>query len=166
MVVGGNNFDVGGGGIGSSPNVERAFSGVGVGRGEGAFTPNVDRCTDDVDFERGRGFGDVSGGFGVGRSSLIDENVPRPQETPSTNKVPSCKLCHDSIDLLTTNKESIDLLTARIESLEKTIVAIMSTRGVRPSSNISKPYTPDLVRRRKRQISKALSSVKKKDKEK
>ncbi|KAH0711951.1 hypothetical protein KY289_007910 [Solanum tuberosum] len=43
--------------------------------GGGEFTPNVDRCTDGVDFERGGDFGDINGGFGVGTSSLIDENV-------------------------------------------------------------------------------------------
>ncbi|KAH0722839.1 hypothetical protein KY290_005494 [Solanum tuberosum] len=74
IIIGEHNLDVGGGGA-SSPIVERVFSSVGDGGG-GEFTPNVDRCIDGVDFERGEDFGDISGGFGVGTSSPIDENVP------------------------------------------------------------------------------------------
>ncbi|KAH0709751.1 hypothetical protein KY284_011178 [Solanum tuberosum] len=103
IIIDEHNLYVGGGGA-SSPIVERIFSGVGDGGG-GEFTPNVDRCTDGVDFERGRDFSDISGGFGVGTSSPIDENVPCLQETPST-------------------KETIDLLNVRVESLEKTIVTM------------------------------------------
>ncbi|KAH0638968.1 hypothetical protein KY285_035554 [Solanum tuberosum] len=84
IIIDEHNLDVEGGGA-SSPIVQRVFSGVGDGGG-GEFTPNVDRCTDGVDFERGGDFGDISGGFGVGTSSPIDENVPCLQETPSTKE--------------------------------------------------------------------------------
>uniref|UniRef100_M1CN21 Uncharacterized protein n=1 Tax=Solanum tuberosum TaxID=4113 RepID=M1CN21_SOLTU len=103
IIIDEHNLDVVGGGA-SSPIIERVFSGIGDGRG-GKFTPNVDRCTDGVDFERGGDFGDISGGFGVGTSSPMDENVPCLQETPST-------------------KETIDLLNVRVESLEKIIVTM------------------------------------------
>ncbi|KAH0648072.1 hypothetical protein KY285_033320 [Solanum tuberosum] len=152
-----HNLDVGGGGA-SSPIVERVFSGVGDGGG-GEFTPNVDRCTDGVDFERGGDFGDISGGFGVGTSSPIDENVPCLQETPSTK---------ETIDLLNVRVESLEktivTMNAKIESLEKAIVTMKSKRGIRPSSKISHPYTPDYVKRTERQISVALSSARKKKK--
>ncbi|WMV45118.1 hypothetical protein MTR67_038503 [Solanum verrucosum] len=102
IIIDEHNLDIGGGGA-YSPIVERVFSGVGDGGGE--FTPNVDRCIDGVDFERGGDFSDISGGFGIGTSSPIDENVPCLQETPST-------------------KETIDLLNVRVECLEKTIVTM------------------------------------------
>ncbi|KAH0745910.1 hypothetical protein KY285_007567 [Solanum tuberosum] len=141
-------------------NLDRVFSGAGDGGG-GEFTPNVDRCTDGVDFERGGDFGDISGGFGVGTSSPIDENVPCLQETPSTK---------ETIDLLNVRVESLEktivTMNAKIESLEKVIVTIKSKRGIRPSSKISHPYTLDYVKRTKRQISVALSSARKKKKEK
>ncbi|KAH0722493.1 hypothetical protein KY290_006558 [Solanum tuberosum] len=156
IIIDEHNLDVGGGGA-SSPIFERVFSGVGDGGGE--FTPNVDRCTDGVDFERGGNFGDISGGFGVGTSSPIDENVPCLQETPSTK---------ETIDLLNVRVESLEktivTMNAKIESLEKAIVTMKSKRGIRPSSKISHPYTPDYVKRTKRQISKALSSARKKKK--
>ncbi|WMV42445.1 hypothetical protein MTR67_035830 [Solanum verrucosum] len=157
IIIDEHNLDVGGGGA-SSPIFERVFSGVGDGGG-GEFTPNVDRCTDGVDFERGGDFGDISGGFGVGTSSPIDENVPCLQETPSTK---------ETIDLLNVRVESLEktivTMNAKIESLEKAIVTMKSKRGIRPSSKISHPYTPDYVKRTKRQISKALSSARKKKK--
>ncbi|KAG5610939.1 hypothetical protein H5410_022220, partial [Solanum commersonii] len=122
-----------------SPIVERVFSGVGDGGG-GEFTPNVDRCTDGVDFKRGGDFGDINGGFGVGTSSPIDKNVPCLQETPSTK---------ETIDLLNVRVESLEktiiTMNAKIESLEKVIVTMKSKRGIRPSSKISHPYTPDYV---------------------
>ncbi|XP_047251474.1 uncharacterized protein LOC124886643 [Capsicum annuum] len=62
---------VGHGGESSFPNVDRGTSGVGAGEG-GGFSPFVTS-----------GLGGFSGGFGAGRS-LINENVSRPQETPST----------------------------------------------------------------------------------
>ncbi|KAH0655226.1 hypothetical protein KY285_030108 [Solanum tuberosum] len=146
IIIDEHNLDVGGGGA-SSPIFERVFSGVGDGGG-GEFTPNVDRCTDGVDFERGGDFGDISGGFGVGTSSPIDENVPCLQETPSTK---------ETIDLLNVKVESLEktivTMNAKIESLEKAIVTMKSKRGIRPSSKISHPYTPDYVKRTKRQIS-------------
>ncbi|XP_015161609.1 uncharacterized protein [Solanum tuberosum] len=148
IIIDEHNLDVGGGGA-SSPIFERVFSGVGDGGG-GEFTPNVDRCTDGVDFERGGDFGDISGGFGVGTSSPIDENVPCLQETPSTK---------ETIDLLNVRVESLEktivTMNAKIESLEKAIVTMKSKRGIRPSSKISHPYTPDYVKRTKRQISEA-----------
>uniref|UniRef100_A0A0V0HZ00 Putative ovule protein n=1 Tax=Solanum chacoense TaxID=4108 RepID=A0A0V0HZ00_SOLCH len=157
IIIDEHNLDVGGGGA-SSPIFERVFSGVGDGGG-GEFTPNVDRCTGGVDFERGGDFGDISGGFGVGTSSPIDENVPCLQETPSTK---------ETIDLLNVRVESLEktivTMNAKIESLEKAIVTMKSKRGIRPSSKISHPYTPDYVKRTKRQISKALSSARKKKK--
>ncbi|KAH0673005.1 hypothetical protein KY284_024092 [Solanum tuberosum] len=157
IIIDENNLDVGGGGA-PSPIFERVFSGVGDGGG-GEFTPNVDRCTDGVDFERGGDFGDISGGFGVGTSSPIDENVPCLQETPSTK---------ETIDLLNVRVESLEktivTMNAKIESLEKVIVTMKSKRGIRPLSNISYPYTPDYVKRTKRQISEALSSARKKKK--
>ncbi|KAH0645750.1 hypothetical protein KY290_035401 [Solanum tuberosum] len=157
IIIDEHNLDVGGGGA-SSPIFERVFSGVGDGGG-GEFTPNVDRCTDGVDFERGGDFGDISGGFGVGTSSPIDENVLCLQETPSTK---------ETIDLLNVRVESLEktivTMNAKIESLEKAIVTMKSKRGIRPSSKISHPYTPDYVKRTKRQISKALSSARKKEK--
>ncbi|KAL3377871.1 hypothetical protein AABB24_003996, partial [Solanum stoloniferum] len=157
IIIDEHNLDVGGGGA-SSPIFERVFSGVGDGGG-GEFTPNVDRCTDGVDFERGGDFGDISGGFGVGTSSPIDENIPCLQETPSTK---------ETIDLLNVKVESLEktivTMNAKIESLEKAIVTMKSKRGIRPSSKISHPYTPDYVKRTKRQISKALSSARKKKK--
>ncbi|KAH0646970.1 hypothetical protein KY284_034854 [Solanum tuberosum] len=157
IIIDEHNLDVGGGGA-SSPIVEKVFSGVGDGGG-GEFTPNVDRCTDGVDFERGGDFGDISGGFGVGTSSPIDENVPCLQETPSTK---------ETIDLLNVRVESLEktivTMNAKIESLEKAIVTMNSKRGIRPSSKISHPYTPDYVKRTKRQISVALSSARKKKK--
>uniref|UniRef100_M0ZHU2 Uncharacterized protein n=1 Tax=Solanum tuberosum TaxID=4113 RepID=M0ZHU2_SOLTU len=126
---------------------------------EEEFTPKIDRCTDGVDFERGGDFGDISGGFGVGTSSPIDENVPCLQETPSTK---------ETIDLLNVRvkslKKTIVTMNAKIESLEKTIVTMKSKRGIWPSSKISHPYTPDYVKRTKRQISVALSSARKKKK--
>ncbi|KAH0712425.1 hypothetical protein KY289_008384 [Solanum tuberosum] len=157
IIIDEHNLDVGGRGA-SSPIVERVFSGVGDGGG-GEFTPNVDRCTDGVDFERGGDFGDISGGFGVGTSSPIDENVPCLQETPSIK---------ETIDLLNVRVESLEktivTMNAKIESLEKAIVTMKSKRGIRPSSKISHPYTPDYVKRTKRQISVALSSARKKKK--
>ncbi|KAH0773930.1 hypothetical protein KY290_011067 [Solanum tuberosum] len=157
IIIDEHNLDVGGGGA-SSPIFERVFSGVGDGGG-GEFTPNVGRCTGGVDFERGGDFGDISGGFGVGTSSPIDENVPCLQETPSTK---------ETIDLLNVRVESLEktivTMNAKIESLEKAIVTMKSKRGIRPSSKISHPYTPDYVKRTKRQISKALSSARKKKK--
>ncbi|WMV26793.1 hypothetical protein MTR67_020178 [Solanum verrucosum] len=157
IIIDEHNLDVGGGGA-SSPIFEGVFSGVGDGGG-GEFTPNVDRCTDGVDFERGGDFGDISGGFGVGTSSPIDENVLCLQETPSTK---------ETIDLLNVRVESLEktivTMNAKIESLEKAIVTMKSKRGIRPSSKISHPYTPDYVKRTKRQISKALSSARKKKK--
>ncbi|KAG5626868.1 hypothetical protein H5410_012086 [Solanum commersonii] len=137
IIIDEHNLDVGGGGA-SSPIVERVFSGVGDGGG-GEFTPNVDRCTDGVDFERGGDFGDISGDFGVGTSSPIDENVPCLQETPSTKD-------------------------DRFIKCRKVIVTMKSKRGIRQSSKISHPYTPDYVKRTKRQISVALSSARKKKK--
>ncbi|KAG5595375.1 hypothetical protein H5410_036607 [Solanum commersonii] len=157
IIIDEHNLDVGGGGA-SSPIVERVFSGVGDGGG-GEFTPNVDRCTNGVDFERGGDFGDISGGFGVGTSSPIDENVPCLQETPSTK---------ETIDLLNVRVESLEktivTMNAKIESLDKVIVTMKSKRGIMPSSKISHPYTPDYVKRTKRQISMALSSARKKKK--
>ncbi|WMV57596.1 hypothetical protein MTR67_050981 [Solanum verrucosum] len=157
IIIDEHNLDVGGEGA-SSPIFERVFSGVGDGGG-GEFTPNVDRCTDGVDFERGGDFGDISGDFGVGTSSPIDENVPCLQETPSTK---------ETIDLLNVRVESLEktivTMNAKIESLEKAIVTMKSKRAIRPSSKISHPYTPDYVKRTKRQISKALSSARKKKK--
>ncbi|KAG5582161.1 hypothetical protein H5410_052788 [Solanum commersonii] len=157
IIIDEHNLDVGGGGA-SSPIFERVFSGVGDGGG-GEFTPNVDRCTGGVDFERGGDFGDISGGFGVGTFSPIDENVPCLQETPSTK---------ETIDLLNVRVESLEktivTMNAKIESLEKAIVTMKSKRGIKPSSKISHPYTPDYVKRTKRQISKALSSARKKKK--
>ncbi|KAG5627423.1 hypothetical protein H5410_012641 [Solanum commersonii] len=148
IIIDEHNLDVGGGGA-SSPIVERVFSGVDDGGG-GEFTPNVDRCTDGVDFEGD--FGDISGDFGVGTSSPIDENVPCLQETPSTKEM---------IDLLNVRVESLEktivTMNAKIESLEKVIVTMKSKRGIRPSSKISHPYTPDYVKRTKRQILVALS---------
>ncbi|KAG5610945.1 hypothetical protein H5410_022226 [Solanum commersonii] len=55
-------------------------------------------------------------------------------------------------------------MNAKIESLEKAIVTMKSKRDIRPSSKISHPYTPDYVKRTKRQISVALSSARKKKK--
>ncbi|KAG5605065.1 hypothetical protein H5410_026557, partial [Solanum commersonii] len=157
IIIDEHNLDVGGGGA-SSPIVERVFSGVGDGGG-GEFTPNVDRCTDGVDFERGGDFGDISGDFGVRTSSSIDENVPCLQETPSTK---------DTIDLLNVRVEFLEktivTMNTKIESLEKAIITMKSKRGIRPSSKISHPYTPDYVKRTKRQISVALSSARKKKK--
>ncbi|KAG5577507.1 hypothetical protein H5410_057641 [Solanum commersonii] len=157
IIIDEHNLDVGGGGA-SSPIVERVFSGVGDGGG-GEFTPNLDRCINGVDFERGGDFGDISGDFGVGTSSPIDENVPCLQETPSTK---------ETIDLLNVRVESlrktIVTMNAKIESLEKVIVTIKSKRGIRPSSKISHPYTPDYAKRTKRQISVTLSSARKKEK--
>ncbi|WMV20247.1 hypothetical protein MTR67_013632, partial [Solanum verrucosum] len=121
IIIDEHNLDVGGGGA-SSPIFERVFSGVGDGGG-GEFTPNVDRCTDGVDFERGGDFGDISGGFRVGTSSPIDENVPCLQETPSTK---------ETIDLLNVRVESLEktivTMNAKIESLEKAIVTMKSKR--------------------------------------
>ncbi|KAH0714686.1 hypothetical protein KY284_007591 [Solanum tuberosum] len=135
IIIDEHNLDVGGGGA-SSPIFERVFSGVGDGGG-GEFTPNVDRCTD-------------------GTSSSIDENVPCLQETPSTK---------ETIDLLNVRVESLEktivTMNAKIGSLEKAIVTMKSKRGIRPSSKISHPYTPDYVKRSKTQISKALSSARK-----
>ncbi|KAF3657933.1 putative glycerol-3-phosphate 2-O-acyltransferase 6-like [Capsicum annuum] len=91
----------------SSPNIDRGTSGV-VAGGGGGSSPFVTS-----------GLGGFSGDFGVGRS-LINENVSRPQETPSTIEVPSCKLYH----------EKIDLLTARVDTLEKAITTMMSKRGI------------------------------------
>ncbi|KAG5624513.1 hypothetical protein H5410_009731 [Solanum commersonii] len=157
IIIDEHNIDVGGGGA-SSPIVERVFSGVGDGGG-GEFTPNVDRCTDGVDFERGGDFGDISGDFGEGTSSPIDENVSYLKETPSTK---------ETIDLLNVRVKSLEktivTMNAKIESLEKVIVNMKSMRGIRPSSKISHPYTPNYVKRTKRQISEALSSARKKKK--
>ncbi|KAG5581957.1 hypothetical protein H5410_052584 [Solanum commersonii] len=159
IIIDEHNLDVGGGGA-SSPIVERVFSGVGDGGG-GEFTPNVDKCIDGVDFERGEGFGDISGSFGVGTSSPIDKNVPCLQETPSTK---------ETIDLLNVRVESLEKTTvtmnAKIKSLEKVIVTMKSKRGIRPSSKISHPYTPDYVKRTKRQISEALQVLEKRKREK
>ncbi|KAH0632868.1 hypothetical protein KY284_035654 [Solanum tuberosum] len=155
IIIDEHNLDVEGGGA-SSSIVQRVFSGVGDGGG-GEFTPNVDRCTDGVDFERGGDFDDISGGFGVGTSSPIDENVPCLQETPSTK---------ETIDLLNVRVESLEktivTMNAKIESLEKAIVTLKSKRGIRPSSKISHPFTPDYIKRTRRQISEALSSARKK----
>ncbi|KAH0716235.1 hypothetical protein KY284_009140 [Solanum tuberosum] len=157
IIIDEHNLDVVGGGA-SSPIIERVFSGIGDGGG-GKFTPNVDRCTDGVDFERGGDFGDISGGFRVGTSSPMDENVPCLQETPSTK---------ETIDLLNVRVDSLEkiivTMNAKIESLEKAIVTMKSKRDIRPSSKISHPYTPDYVKRTKRQISVALSSARKKKK--
>ncbi|KAG5623987.1 hypothetical protein H5410_009205 [Solanum commersonii] len=157
IIIDEHNLDVGCGGA-SSPIIESVFSGVGDGGG-GEFTPNVDRCTDGVDFERGGDFGDISGDFGVGTSSPIDENVPCLQETTSTK---------ETIDLLNVKVESLEktivTMNVKIESLEKAIVTMKSKRSIRPSSKISHPYTPDYVKRTKRQISVALSSARKKKK--
>ncbi|KAH0712774.1 hypothetical protein KY289_008733 [Solanum tuberosum] len=121
IIIDEHNLDVGGGGA-SSPIAERVFSGVGDGGG-GEFTPNVDRYTDGVDFERGGDFSDISGGFRVGTSSPIDENVPCLQETPSTK---------ETIDLLNVRVESLKktilTMNAKIESLEKAIVTMKSKR--------------------------------------
>ncbi|KAM3375467.1 hypothetical protein P3S68_014181 [Capsicum galapagoense] len=105
VVVGGSVVGDGGGSF--SPNVDRGTSGVGAG-GSSPFVTS--------------GLGGFRGSFGVGRSP-INENVSRPQETPSTIEVPSCKLCH----------EKIDLLTAMIDALEKSITTMMSKRGIWPS---------------------------------
>ncbi|KAH0730696.1 hypothetical protein KY289_001884 [Solanum tuberosum] len=142
IIIDEHNLDVGGGGA-SSPIVERVFSGVGDGGG-GEFTPNVDRCIDGVDFKRGGDFGDISGGFGVGTSSPIDENVPCLQETPSTKE--TIYLLNVKVDSL---EKTIVTMNAKIESLEKAIVTMKSKRGIRPSSKISHPYTPDYVKRTK-----------------
>ncbi|KAF3630963.1 hypothetical protein FXO37_28241 [Capsicum annuum] len=91
----------------SSSNIDRGTSGV-VAGGGGGSSPFVTN-----------GLGGFSGDFGVGRS-LINENVSRPQETPSTIEVLSCKLYH----------EKIDLLTARVDTLEKAITTMMSKRGI------------------------------------
>ncbi|KAF3661864.1 hypothetical protein FXO37_12743 [Capsicum annuum] len=111
----------------SSPNVDRGSSSVGAGGGERS-SPFVTS-----------GLGGFSGGFGVGRSP-INENVSCPQETPSTIEVPSCKLFH----------EKIDLLTARVDALEKAITTMMSKRGIWSSSKILYPYTPKGVKRQKK----------------
>ncbi|KAF3632446.1 hypothetical protein FXO38_26156 [Capsicum annuum] len=107
VYVGGTVF---GDGRESSPNVDRGTSGVVAGgrRGSSPFVTS--------------GLGGFSGGFGVGRSP-INENVLCIQETPSSIEVPSCKFCH----------ENIDLLTARVDALEKAITTMMSKRGMWPS---------------------------------
>ncbi|KAM3233302.1 hypothetical protein P3L10_018661 [Capsicum annuum] len=98
-----------------------------VGDGGGSFSPNVDRGTSGVGGGGSSpfvtsGLGGFRGGFEAGRSS-INENVSRPQETPSTIEVPSCKLCH----------EKIDLLAVMVDDLEKSITTTMSKRGIWPS---------------------------------
>ncbi|KAM3236320.1 hypothetical protein P3L10_016357 [Capsicum annuum] len=118
---------VGDGGENSSPNIDRGISGI-VAEGEGGSFPFVTS-----------GVGGFSGGFGGGRS-LINENVLRPQETPPPIEVPSYKVCH----------EKIDLLTAMVDALEKAITTMMSKRGIWPSSRILDPYTPEGTKRRKK----------------
>lgn len=151
LVVGGNgvgesswDFGIGGGGGGgSSPNVDRGFSDVGDGGGRSSL--NVNRGTGGFGARREGGFSlfvtswfkGYNDGFRV--ISPIVENVSHPRETPYTNEVPSCKLCY----------EMIDLLAARIDALEKTIITMISERGIRPLSNISDTYTPDVVKKRK-----------------
>ncbi|KAH0633806.1 hypothetical protein KY284_036592 [Solanum tuberosum] len=80
--------------------------------------------------------------------------------------------------LLATNNESVNInelfdppsgldcasMNAKIESLKKAIVTMKSKRGIRQSSKICHPYTPDYVKRTKRQISEALSSARKREK--
>ncbi|KAF3669309.1 hypothetical protein FXO37_09090 [Capsicum annuum] len=118
---------VGDGGENSSPNVDRGISGI-VSRGGGGSSPFATSV-----------LGGFSGGFGGGRSP-INENVSRPQETPSPIEVPSCKVCH----------EKIDFLTSKVDSLEKAITTMMSKRGIWPSSRILDPYTPEVAKRRKK----------------
>ncbi|KAM3265820.1 hypothetical protein P3L10_002814 [Capsicum annuum] len=116
---------VGDGGENSSLNVDRGISVV-VARGGGS-SPFVTS-----------GLSGFSGGFGV-RRSPISENVSCTQETSSPIEVPSCKVCH----------EKIDLLTARVDALEKAITIMMSKRGIWPSSRILDPYTPEGDKRQK-----------------
>ncbi|KAH0710623.1 hypothetical protein KY290_011964 [Solanum tuberosum] len=67
------------------------------------------------------------------------------------------------IPLRTRNKFFVTM-NVKIESLEKAIVTMKSKRGIRSSSKISHPYTPNYVKRTKRQILEALSSARKKKK--
>ncbi|MCD7464990.1 hypothetical protein HAX54_000342 [Datura stramonium] len=48
--------------------------------------------------------------------------------------------------------------------VEDTVKILISKKSVKPSSNISDPYTPNVVKRRRRQISKTLTSAKRKAK--
>ncbi|KAG5629002.1 hypothetical protein H5410_000719 [Solanum commersonii] len=56
---------------------------------------------------------------------------------------PKVDRCIDGVDL---KEEEILVI------LVKAIVTMKSKRGIRPSSKISHPYTPDYVKRTKRQI--------------
>ncbi|MCD7452904.1 hypothetical protein HAX54_018579 [Datura stramonium] len=113
--------------------------------------------------------GSVGGGGGGEGFSPINEEVRCPPKTPftrgesstvgvGTSKESSCFCkCLKCI-------EKIDSLILRMKSLENIVKILISKRGVKPSSKISDLYTPNVVKRRKRQISKALTRAKKKAK--
>ncbi|MCE3049683.1 hypothetical protein HAX54_045519 [Datura stramonium] len=148
------------GGDATTINRDGEFSpNFGVTGGGGGYSPNV-----------GGDFGGVDGGGGGEGFSSINEEVRfPPEETPFTrgesstvgvgiSKEPSC-FCK-----CLKCTEKIDSLILKVQSLEDTVKVLISKRGVNPSSKISDLYTLDVVKRRKRQISKALTSAKKKAK--
>ncbi|MCD7458785.1 hypothetical protein HAX54_039164 [Datura stramonium] len=130
----------------------------GVNDGGGEYSPNV-----------GGDFGGVDSGGGGEGFSPINEEVRCPLKTPFTwgesynvgagaSKEPSC-FCK-----CLKCTEKIDSLILKVQYLEDTVKVLISKRGIKPSSKISNPYTPDVVKRRRRQISKALRSAKRKAK--
>ncbi|MCD7462899.1 hypothetical protein HAX54_049594 [Datura stramonium] len=122
------------------------------------------------------GAGDTSGvgnvGGANGRYTSAAEEVRRQEDTPymlgrslvvGTSKVPSF-----ACECLKYNK-NMNMLLSKIEALteaqgvtEVAINKLISKRGIYPSSRISEPFTPIVVKRRINQISMALASAKKK----
>ena len=77
-----------------------------------------------------------------------------------TSKVPSCACecttCKDKMDNLIRKVE--ELVQAQ-EATNTSMQRLISRRGIKPSKNISSPYTPVYARRRGKAIAKALASV-------
>ncbi|MCD7458021.1 hypothetical protein HAX54_036954, partial [Datura stramonium] len=70
-----------------------------------------------------------------------------------------CLKCNENINMLLSK---IEALTEAQGVTEAAINKLISKRGIYPSSRISEPFTPIVVKRRRNQISRALASAKKK----
>ncbi|MCD7467073.1 hypothetical protein HAX54_004267 [Datura stramonium] len=80
-----------------------------------------------------------------------------------TSKVSSyaceCLKCYKNMNMFL---PKIETLTEAQGVIEAAINKLISKRGIYPSSRISEPFTPIDVKRRRTQISRALTSAKKK----
>ncbi|MCD7462193.1 hypothetical protein HAX54_047976 [Datura stramonium] len=119
----------------------------------------------------GGGYTPLDVGGAGGRYTLAVEEVHQ-EDTPymlgrslavGTSKVPFCACeclkCNENMNMLLSKIET--LIEAQLVT-KATINKLISERGIYPSSRISEPFTPIGVKRRRNQISRTLTSAKKK----